>query len=136
MRGRLKIIKQFTKFGLVGVINTILSLFIYWVCVGLGIHYLLANLTSFLIAVAISYILNNIFTFRVDNKKARWSLYILLKVYVSYFLTGIVINSGLLWIWNDYVGINENISPILNLIITIPLNFFLNKIWAYRNNAR
>lgn len=130
-RNILKLLKQFTKFGFVGGVNTILSLLIYWVCVGLGLHYLLANLIAFLITVAISYILNNIFTFRTDNGKVRWSVYTLLKVYASYFLTGIVINSGLLWFWNDCVGINENVSPILNLIITIPLNFILNKIWAY-----
>lgn len=126
-------LKQFTKFGLVGGSNTILGLLIYWVCIRLGMHYFLANLIVFVLTVAISYILNNIFTFKPKGEKTRWSIYILLKVYASYFFSSIVINSGLLWFWNDYMGININIAPILNLVITVPLNFLLNKIWAYRN---
>ena len=57
-----------------------------------------------------------------------------------------VLNSVLLWFWNDHVGINENLSPIINLIIIIPLNFILNKFWVfekiqcriktYRNNVK
>jgi putative flippase GtrA len=32
----------------------------------------------------------------------------------------------------NYLNISEFIAPILNLIITIPLNFLLNKFWAFR----
>ena len=81
---------------------------------------------------AISYVLNNIFTFRDSRNNAEWSLVALLKVYFSYFFTGIVINSILLWFWNDRIGINKDLSPILNLFFTIPMNFVLSKLWAYR----
>lgn len=127
--------RQFIKFGLVGGINTILNLIIYWFCIRIGIHYLAANTIGFLITVAISYVLNNIFTFKNDGQKAEWSLKTLIKVYASYFMTGMILNSILLWFWNDYVGINENISPILNLIITVPLNFVLNRMWAYKKKT-
>ena len=50
--------KEFVKFGVVGGINTGLNLVIYWICVGLGIHYLVANTVGFVITVAISYVLN------------------------------------------------------------------------------
>ena len=127
-----KSLKEFLCFGVVGVLNTILSIIIYWTCLLLGMHYLIGNAVGFIITVAISYILNNIFTFRNSEEKIIWSLLILLKVYASYFLSGIVINSVLLWFWNDVVNINEKISPLLNLIITVPLNFFINKVWIYR----
>ena len=126
------LIRQFVKFGFVGGVNTVLSLVIYWVLVGLGIHYFVTNTVGFIITVAISYVLNNIFTFKEVGKKINWSFVTLLKVYASYFLTGMVINTALLWFWNDYIGINKNLSPILNLFVTIPLNFLLNKLWAYR----
>lgn len=128
------IIRQFFKFGIVGGVNTVLSLIIYWIMVGLGIHYFAANTVGFIITVAISYVLNNIFTFKEMGEKIRWSFITLFKVYAAYFLTGIVINTSLLWFWNDYIGINKNLSPILNLFITIPLNFLLNKLWTYKNN--
>lgn len=126
-------IGEFVKFGIVGGINTVLNLVIYWICIWLGIHYLAANATGFVITVAISYVLNNIFTFRpTDGRKAEWSLRTLFKVYLSYFLTGMVLNSLLLWFWNDLIGINENLAPVLNLFLTVPINYLLNKLWAYR----
>ena len=129
--------KEFVKFGIVGGINTGLNLVIYWICVGLGIHYLVANTVGFVITVAISYVLNNIFTFQPsDGGKREWSFRTLFKVYVSYFATGMVLNSLLLWFWNDLIGINENLAPVLNLFVTVPLNFLLNKLWAYRNTKK
>ena len=130
------IARQFVNFGFVGVINTILNLAIYWFCINNGMHYLLANGIGFVITVFSSYILNNLVTFRKKGKGFEWSIKTLLKVYVSYFLTGMILNSVLLYFWNDFIGISENISPLLNLIVTIPLNFLMNKLWAYGDNAQ
>ncbi len=133
MQTLIEYIKQFISFGLIGGLNTILSLGIYWLVIYLGGHYLLANAIAFAITVFISYVLNNIFTFKGEGK-AEWSLKTLFKVYVSYSITGLFLTSFLLWIWTDCFGINENIAPIINLFFTIPLNFLLNKFWAYKKN--
>lgn len=129
-KGLTKVLKQFIGFGLVGALNTFLGLGIYWVAVHLGAHYFVANAIGFVITVAVSYVLNNLFTFR-DGEKAVWSFKILLKVYASYSVTGLFLNSILLWLWVDMIGLNENIAPVLNMVFTIPINFFLNKVWAY-----
>jgi len=128
---KLTILKQFVEFGLVGGANTLLSLVIYWLVVHFGGHYLLANGLGFIITVAISYVLNNTITFKGEGKP-EWSFKTLLKVYVSYSVTGLFLASALLWIWTDCCGINENLAPIINLFFTIPINFLLNKLWAYK----
>ena len=127
-----KLFGQIIRFGLVGGVVTSISLIIYWGCIRIGCHYLLGNALAFVITVAISYVLNNIFTFRDGRNNVEWSLVALIKVYFSYFFTGIVISSILLWFWNDCIGINKDLSPILNLFFTIPMNFVLSKLWAYR----
>lgn len=127
-------ISQFIKFGMVGVVNTVLGLVIYWILVNLGVHYLIANATEFLITVAISYVLNNLLTFREPGKKPEWSFKTLLKSYTSYLSTGIGLASVLLWFWNDILGVNQNLAPVLNLFVTVPLNFLLNKLWVYRKH--
>ncbi len=124
-------IKQFISFGLIGGLNTFLSLGIYWLVIYLGGHYLVGSVLGFVITVAISYVLNNIFTFKGDEKPI-WSLKNLVKVYVSYALTGLILNNILLWLWIDVLGINQNLAPVINLFFTIPLNFLLNKFWAYK----
>ncbi len=124
-------IKQFISFGLIGGLNTFLSLGIYWLVIYLGGHYLVGSVLGFVITVAISYVLNNNFTFKGDEKPV-WSLKNLVKVYVSYALTGLILNNILLWLWIDVLGINQNLAPVINIFFTVPLNFLLNKFWAYR----
>lgn len=48
--------------------------------------------------------------------------------------TGLVLNNILLIVWVDIFKLNEALGPLINLLITIPLNFLLNKYWAYRSN--
>lgn len=127
-------IRQFITFGLIGVVITVLSLLIYWGCIRFGLHYQVANALGFIITVALSYILNNIFTFS-DKKKIYWSIYSLLKTYASYSITGIFLAGFLLWIWNGVFGIDEKIAPILNLFFTVPINYLLNKYWVYKKQG-
>lgn len=121
---------QFIKFGMIGALNTFLNLGIYYFCIYLGAHYVLANATGWFITVFISYILNNLFTFRGDDKPT-WSLFALIKVYISYSVSGLFLNTLLLWLWVDVCGISSKIAPIINMCFSIPLNFVLNKYWAY-----
>ena len=81
---------------------------IYWISVGIGFHYFLANAIAFIITVGISYVLNNVYTFKSSTESAFFSIEKMIKVYASYFFTGIVLSSILLYFWNDIVGININ----------------------------
>lgn len=123
---------QFIQFGMVGAINTILTLVIQWIFLALGFHYLVGSIVSFLITVVLAYALNNIFAFRGEDGTITWSFRAFIKVFLSYSITGFIIANIGLWFWNDVLFINPNISPILNLFITIPMNFILNKFWAYK----
>lgn len=129
-------VTQFLRFGIIGAINSILNILIYWVCIYLGVHYFIANAVGFVITVAISYVLNNKYTFSEKGISTEWSLRKLMRAYASYFVTGILLNSFLLWIWNERLGIDVNLAPVLNLFITVPLNFFINKFWVYRKSVK
>lgn len=125
-----QLIKQLIDFGFVGGIITGLSLIIYWVCVYMGIHYQIANGIGFVITVAISYVLNNIVTFKEEGE-AKWSVKALIKAYASYSITGILLATFLLYFWINVLGIGVKVAPLLNLFFTIPLNFVLNKYWVF-----
>ena len=122
---------QFIKFGFVGGINTVLSYAIYYVlCIILGLNYLLSQGIAWFITVFISYVLNNIMTFS-DGGSTNWSIKNLVKVYISYSVNGLFLATFLSWIWVDVLSIEKAFAPIINLFFTIPLNFLLNKYWAY-----
>lgn len=124
----LKFCKQFIKFGLVGVSNTLLSLAIYYILVLINVNYILANIIAFIISVLNAYYWNNKYVFK-DSAQTKYKK--LIKVYLSYGIT-FLLSTFLLYIMVDCISISKYIAPIINLIITIPLNFLLNKLWAFK----
>lgn len=127
-----RLLVQFIKFGLVGVTNTAVAYAIYALIIWLGGHYIVASSVSFIISVAWSFMLNNRFVFKKEAGEERVWWKVLLKTYLSYALTGLVLANVLLYLWIDVLGINQYIAFFLNLILTIPTNFLLNKLWAFR----
>lgn len=127
-----KAIIQFIKFGTVGAINTVLSYAItngaYYL---LHLHEQISNIIAFVITVFISFMLNGRFVF-TENKEERSFWKSLLKVYASYSITGVFLTAILLYIEEELLGIPHYIATLMNLVVTIPLNFILNKFWAYK----
>ena len=124
---------QFIKFGIVGLSNTLISLTVYEICVHLGLHYLAANAIGLVISVVNAYYWNNRCVFGNGQKKPFLQhVKTYLKSLTAYGGT-FVLDSLLLILWVEMVGIPETLAPILNLMITIPLNFFVNKYWTFKN---
>lgn len=131
-----KAIIQFIKFGTVGAINTILSYAItngaYYL---VHLHEQISNIIAFVITVFISFMLNGKFVF-TENKEERNFLKSLLKVYASYSITGVFLTAILLYIEEELLEIPHYIATLMNLVVTIPVNFILNKFWAYKENGK
>ncbi|MCM1112339.1 MAG: GtrA family protein [Muribaculum sp.] len=128
---------QFVKFGAVGAVNTLLSYLITNVgYYGLHLHEQLSNLISFLITVFVSYLLNSRFVFRVKEGDGQPWYKALAKVYASYALTELLLMGILLFVEERLLGIPHYIATFLNLCVTVPVNFILNKFWAYRRQSR
>ncbi|MBO5551992.1 MAG: GtrA family protein [Lachnospiraceae bacterium] len=136
--GKETAIIQFIKFGIVGVSNTFLSYAINVAVLlilspfNLAWDYFAANIIAFILSVAWSFFWNNkyVFTAREGEKRNVWKA--LLKTYVSYAVTGLVLANILSYLWVDVVGISKYIAPLLNLVISVPVNFLLNKLWAFK----
>lgn len=130
-------LQQFIKFGIVGLSNTALSYAIYYVCWhilnSLGFtgepRYLTAQVIAFVIGVLWSFYWNNKMVFRDRDGKAWQALG---KAFVSYSFTGLFLSNILLVLWVNVLKIPELVAPILNLLISVPINFLLNKYWAFK----
>ncbi|MCM1186553.1 MAG: GtrA family protein [Lachnoclostridium sp.] len=125
---------QFIKFGMVGAVNMILSYLITNGCYYVfHLHEQLCNLINFVITVLISYLLNSRFVFREKEEDGQPWYKALAKVYASYALTELFLMGVLLYIEERRLGIPHYIATFINLCVTVPINFILNKFWAYRN---
>lgn len=123
---------QFIKFGLVGVSNTVISLSIYYLFIWISRDlYLVGKTAGWIVSVANAFYWNNKCVFSSDGSDAQTTLKKIVKTYLSYggtFLLGI----GLLYIEVDVLGLSVTLCPLINLLVSIPLNYILNKYWTFR----
>lgn len=94
-------------------------------------NYLLASILGFAVSVLNSYYWNNKYVFKEQKERRTW-WQTLIKTFLSYAGTGLVLSNILLIAWVEWLEISEVIAPLLNLLITVPVNFVINKYWAYK----
>ena len=74
---------------------------------------------------------NDRFVFKGKNNDLKSKLSRLVRTYVSYGGTSILA-IALLWTQINLLGVPKTIAPLTNLLITVPLNFLINKLWAFK----
>lgn len=160
MNNHLKTLIQFIKFSLVGVLNTAISEGVYAVLLYFDVHYILASFIGFSLSVVNAYYWNNKYVFKASDdgeKRVWWKVFI--KTYVAY-LWGYLANALLLILWMDIIKIEKwmthpgewfatmgmegfdarflagIVAAVLNLIITVPMNYIINKKWAFKQKQK
>lgn len=123
---------QFLRFCAVGVSNTTISYIIYAVLIYIGIHYILANTFGFFVSVLNAYYWNNRYVFKKGNQEKRNHIKVLMKTYITYGSSELILTSFLLYILIDYLGISEYVAQLLRLLITVPFTFLVNKFWSFK----
>ena len=130
------LIIQFVKFGLVGISNTVVSWICYYVILWIDDDlYMLGSLVGTVVSIANAFFWNDRFVFKGKEDDLKSRLKRLGKTYVSYGGTSLL-SMLLLWIEVQLFGVNKVIAPVVNLLITIPLNFLINKCWTFRNGEK
>lgn len=128
-------ILQFFKFGLVGVSNTVVSMACYYTVLLINEDlYLLGSIIGTIVSIANAFFWNDKFVFKGNQNDLKNKLKRLGKTYVSYGGTSLLSNV-LLWAEVSFFDINKNIAPIVNLLLTIPLNFIINKFWTFKGKT-
>ena len=138
--GKWKNLMQFVKFGIVGLSNTIVSYIIYVGALFLFqkneifiySDYLIAQIVAFILSVLWSFYWNNKYVFEKKENEERGLVQALIKTYISYAFTGLFLNSALSILWVEIVHVPKLIAPIINLIINVPINYAMNKFWAFK----
>lgn len=135
------IFRQFIKFGIIGLSNTALSYVLYLVFLRLleslrffpDYDYLISSVVTFCICVVWSFYWNNRFTFKMENGENRNLLKAFAKTVLCYSITGLVLQNILLYIFVEFFFLPKEMVPLLVLFVTVPLNFIMNKFWAFKS---
>ena len=125
---RIPVVKQFLKFGVVGVSNTLLTFVVFTVLVkALGVWYVAASALGFAVGACNGFLLNRRWTFRGHSGGStaalRWTLVQGL---------GLLTDVGLIYLLVDDAGLAKLPSQALALVVVVTATFFANRTWTFR----
>lgn len=135
-----RIIVQFIKFGMVGCSNTAMSLLVTYVVMA-GFNHQGINATwslnicttvGYVAGVCNSYFWNSKYVFKDKKETSNGKVFV--KMFICYGCT-YLISMLLMDVLVEYMGIPAVIAPVPRLVVTIPLNFVANKMWAFKDKA-
>lgn len=125
--------KQFVKFSIVGVSNTLLDFGLYLLLTRIfSINYLIANIFAYSLGVTNSFIFNKIWTFRDKEKKFHFQY---LKFW-AVSLVGLSSNELILYLLVKEAHFQDVLAKIIATFIVLFWNFTANKFWTFRQRKK
>lgn len=122
-----KLIAQFAKFGVVGVIAFVID---YGLLILLtevfGVNYLVSATISFTASVVFNYIASMRYVFSHKEGMSRRKEFV---IFVVLSVIGLLINNGFLWLGSDILNIDYRITKIVVTGIVMVWNFITRKIF-------
>jgi dolichol-phosphate mannosyltransferase len=121
---------QLAKFCTVGASGYAVNLAVFATLLhGAGIHYRLAAVGSFVVAVSNNYTWNRLWTFRGQRGHFAYQGMRFFVVSVIALCANLVVLSALVTL-----GLDEVVSQAIAIILVTPLNFVGNKLWSFRRH--
>ncbi len=128
----IKLVVELGRFGIVGVIRTILGAIIVFVPYNLwGVNYVLCNIVGCSVGLIVGFILHKKWAFKSQRE---WS-----KEVIPYFVTfgmAFLVNMILLLFFAERLGINKNISLVIANCGFTTTNYLGNKFWTFRKGQK
>lgn len=121
-----KLIYQFIKFGIVGVVAAIVDVgLLMLLSEAINIDVMISSAISFSVSVVINYILSMKFVFkgRMQNKVKEFVIFACLSI------GGLCINQGIMWIGIKFIKSRYITAKIFAMIFVPVYNFITRKIF-------
>jgi dolichol-phosphate mannosyltransferase len=123
---------QLVKFSAVGASGYVVNLAVYATLVkGLGVHYILAALIAFCVAVTNNFLWNRHWTFKATEghmgfQAARFFTVSLLALGLNLIVLEALVNYG---------DVEKVLAQAIAILAATPLNFIGNKLWSFGKPA-
>lgn len=118
---------QLAKFCAVGASGYVVNLAVYATLLALDVHYLLAAVCSFLVAVTNNYLWNRVWTFRHQRGHLVFQGFRFLLVSTVALAANLAFLSALV-----AVGVPKLPAQAIAIALVMPWNFVANKLWSFR----
>lgn len=124
----MNLLKQLLKFGIVGIIATILDfIFLFLFTDVLGVYYLLSAAVSFILSTLFNYVASMRFVFNSKFSKDEKSKELILFVILS--VIGLLLNQFLMWFFVEKIALYYMAAKIVATFFVMAWNFISRKVW-------
>ena len=118
-----------------GGVTTLVSFFVFWLFDAVvGLDPLLANLISWVTAVAVAYVTNRIWVFTAHAYGLRGILLEIVSFYASRVAT-FLLEEGILLIFVTWLALPSMPVKIAASVLVVLLNYVFSKIFVFRKNG-
>ena len=115
-----------------GFLAFVLNYLLYFLFAGvLDIHHLVSTVLSWALTVVFAYWTNRTFVFKSKNKDAK-SLREEFVAFIGARVATELLEVGLMFLMVDCAGLNEFISKFVCQVLVIVANYFLSKLWIFK----
>lgn len=124
-----KLLIQFVKFNLIGVLNTAIDMGTFALLTHFGINIYAANMISYALGLTNSWIWNSRWTFgskKLDGKKVFG--------FIAVNLLTLGVQTVILWIGRDRMGLNHNVAKLLAIPFGLIINFLGNRFFVFKGS--
>ena len=126
--------EEIINYLIVGVLTTIVSLISYYLLVTTilnpqnGIQLQIANIISWICAVAFAYITNRIFVFKSKNQNKLKEL----TSFVSSRIITLFMDMGIMFFMVTLWGINDKIAKLVVQVVVTIANYIFSKLFVFK----
>lgn len=127
-------IRKMLRFCVVGAVNTAVDFAVYALVIRLvpwKYNHLLGQALGFAAGTLNAYFMNGGWVFRDKGGERKKGKKVLLRTFAGYAVT-FLLSEGLLMLWVDGLGMNKYLAKLINLCVTVPLNYVINRLWTFR----
>lgn len=119
---------QLIKFGIVGGIGYVINLAVFTLLNhGLGVHYLLASVGAFCVAVLNNFVLNRHWTFEPGESHPAFQAIRFFAVSIGALLVNLAVLKALV----ASTSLDAVAAQAIAVAVAMPLNFLGNKLWTF-----
>lgn len=122
--------REFIAYIIVGVLTTVVAVGAYWLCVSTfldasdGFQLQVANVISWILAVAFAYVTNRKFVFHSKNKDVAREI----AQFVGARLVTLLIDMGMMFAFVTVLGFNDKIIKIIAQFVVVLVNYVFSKL--------
>ena len=128
--------RQFFRFLLVGVINTLVGTSVMFALYNIaGAGYWLSSACNYLVGGAVSYFLNKYFTFSQKKRSIRYIVKFIANTVICYLLAYGIAKPMVLSVFADFgsLSVLENLAMLVGMCIYTLLGYFGQRYFVFRD---